>query len=223
MLIATMEEKRATRTGKLLLLLAFLLLMPLGAVAQIITVKGTVIDSQGETVIGASVVEKGNVKNATITDLDGNFTLKVAKGKLLVISFVGMETQEVKAAPKLNITMQDDAKVIEEVVVIGYGGSKARKDLTGSVGSVSGKKLEAVPVTSAAVALQGKVAGVQVTTVDGQPGADVHIRVRGGTSVTQSNEPLYIVDGFQTDNINDIPPSDIASIDILKDASLTAI
>ena len=87
MLIATMEEKRATRTGKLLLLLAFLLLMPLGAVAQIITVKGTVIDSQGETVIGASVVEKGNVKNATITDLDGNFTLKVAKGKLLVISF----------------------------------------------------------------------------------------------------------------------------------------
>ena len=223
MLIATMEEKRATRTGKLLLLLAFLLLMPLGAVAQIITVKGTVIDSQGETVIGASVVEKGNVKNATITDLDGNFTLKVTKGKLLVISFVGMETQEVKAAPKLNITMQDDAKVIEEVVVIGYGGSKARKDLTGSVGSVSGKKLEAVPVTSAAVALQGKVAGVQVTTVDGQPGADVHIRVRGGTSVTQSNEPLYIVDGFQTDNINDIPPSDIASIDILKDASLTAI
>ena len=223
MLIATMEEKRATRTGKLLLLLAFLLLMPLGAVAQIITVKGTVIDSQGETVIGASVVEKGNVKNATITDLDGNFTLKVTKGKLLVISFVGMETQEVKAAPKLNITMQDDAKVIEEVVGIGYGGSKARKDLTGSVGSVSGKKLEAVPVTSAAVALQGKVAGVQVTTVDGQPGADVHIRVRGGTSVTQSNEPLYIVDGFQTDNINDIPPSDIASIDILKDASLTAI
>ena len=109
MLIATMEEKRATRTGKLLLLLAFLLFIPLGAVAQIITVKGTVIDSQGETVIGASVVEKGNVKNATITDLDGNFTLKVTKGKLLVISFVGMETQEVKAAPKLNITMQDDA------------------------------------------------------------------------------------------------------------------
>ncbi|NBJ06260.1 SusC/RagA family TonB-linked outer membrane protein, partial [Alistipes sp. Z76] len=107
--------------------------------------------------------------------------------------------------------------------VIGYGGTRARRDLTGSVGSVSGVKLAAVPVTSAAVALQGKVAGVQVTTVDGQPGADINIRVRGATSVTQSNDPLYIVDGFQTDNINDIPPSDIQSIDILKDASLTAI
>ena len=218
-----MKEKTAKRSGKLLSLLAFMLLMPLGVIAQVITVKGTVIDSQGETVIGASVVEKGNVKNATVTDFDGNFTLKVAKGKTLVISFIGMETQEVKAAPTLNITMRDDTKAIEEVVVIGYGGSKARKDLTGSVGSVSGKRLESVPVTSAAVALQGKISGVQVTTVDGQPGADVHIRVRGGTSVTQSNEPLYIVDGFQTDNINDIPPSDIASIDVLKDASLTAI
>ena len=218
-----MKEKTAKRSGKLLSLLAFMLLMPLGVIAQVITVKGTVIDSQGETVIGASVVEKGNVKNATVTDFDGNFTLKVARGKTLVISFIGMETQEVKAVPTLNITMRDDTKAIEEVVVIGYGGSKARKDLTGSVGSVSGKRLESVPVTSAAVALQGKISGVQVTTVDGQPGADVHIRVRGGTSVTQSNEPLYIVDGFQTDNINDIPPSDIASIDVLKDASLTAI
>ena len=218
-----MKERTAKRSGKLLALLALMLLLPLGVVAQVITVKGTVIDSQGETVIGASVVEKGNVKNATVTDFDGNFTMKIAKGKTLVISFIGMETQEVKAAPTLNVTMRDDTKAIEEVVVIGYGGSKARKDLTGSVGSVSGKRLESVPVTSAAVALQGKISGVQVTTVDGQPGADVHIRVRGGTSVTQSNEPLYIVDGFQTDNINDIPPSDIASIDVLKDASLTAI
>ena len=191
-----MKERTAKRSGKLLALLALMLLLPLGVIAQVITVKGTVIDSQGETVIGASVVEKGNVKNATVTDFDGNFTLKIAKGKTLVISFIGMETQEVKAAPTLNVTMRDDTKAIEEVVVIGYGGSKARKDLTGSVGSVSGKRLESVPVTSAAVALQGKISGVQVTTVDGQPGADVHIRVRGGTSVTQSNERLYIVDGL---------------------------
>ena len=108
------------------------------------------------------------------------------------------------------------------MVVVGYT-SKARKDLTGSVGSITGAKLEIVPVSSAAEALQGKIAGVQVTSVDGQPGADINIRVRGATSVTQSNEPLYIVDGFQQDNINDIPPSDIASIDVLKDASLTAI
>ena len=108
------------------------------------------------------------------------------------------------------------------MVVVGYT-SKARKDLTGSVGSITGAKLEIVPVSSAAEALQGKIAGVQVTTVDGQPGADINIRVRGATSVTQSNDPLFIVDGFQVANINDIPPSDIASIDVLKDASLTAI
>lgn len=217
-----MKEKTAKRLGRMLALLALALLMPLGAFAQVITVKGTVLDPQGESVIGATVIEKGNAKNAAVTDLDGNFTLKVAKGKTLVISYIGMISQEVKAAEKLNITLQDDTKAIDEVVVIGYT-SKARKDLTGSVGSVSGAKLAAVPVTSAAVALQGKISGVQVTTVDGQPGADVNIRVRGGTSVTQSNEPLYIVDGFQVDNINDIPPTDIASIDVLKDASLTAI
>lgn len=118
--------------------------------------------------------------------------------------------------------MKEDAQAMDEVVVIGYT-SKARKDLTGSVGSVSGVKIAAIPVSSAAVALQGKIAGVQVTTVDGAPEADINIRVRGGTSVTQSNEPLYIVDGFQVDNINDIPPTDIASIDVLKDASITAI
>lgn len=118
--------------------------------------------------------------------------------------------------------MKDDNSQLNEVVVVGYT-SKARKDLTGSVGSISGAKLSVVPVTSAAVALQGKIAGVQVTTADGDPGADVNIRIRGAGSVTQSNEPLYIVDGFEAPNINDIPPSDIASIDVLKDASLTAI
>ena len=210
--------------SKLFLLLALLSFVPIGAFAQNITVKGTVVDSQGETIIGATVVEKGNTGNGVTTDLDGHFTLSVGKGKKLVISYVGMETQEVDAiaGKELKIVLKDDSQALDEVVVIGYG-SKARKDLTGSVGSVSGAKLAAVPVTSAAVALQGKIAGVQVTTVDGAPGADINIRVRGGTSVTQSNDPLYIVDGFQVDNINDIPPTDIASIDVLKDASLTAI
>ena len=213
------------RNGRLLLWLSLLLMVPIGLFAQNITVKGTVLDTTGESVIGASVVEKGNASNGTITDIDGNFSLSLPKGKALVISYVGMETQEVmpQAGKDVKVTLKDDSQALEEVVVIGYGGSKARKDLTGSVGSVSGAKLAAVPVTSAAVALQGKIAGVQVTTVDGAPGADINIRVRGGTSVTQSNEPLYIVDGFQTDNINDIPPSDIQSIDVLKDASLTAI
>ena len=186
------------------------------------TAKGTVVDATGEAVIGATVVEKGNPKNATATDFDGNFTLKLQQGKTVVVSYIGMVSQEVTAGPNMKIQLKDDNAALEEVVVVGYT-SKARKDLTGSVGSISGKKLEVVPVTSAAVALQGKISGVQVTTVDGEPGAEVHIRVRGGTSVTQTNEPLYIVDGFQVSNITDIPPGDIASIDVLKDASLTAV
>ena len=198
------------------------LLLVVGNLSAQTTAKGTVTDQTGEPVIGATVVEKGNPKNAAVTDFDGNFTLKLQNGKTIVVSYIGMVTQEVTAGPDMQIKLLDDNASLEEVVVVGYT-SKARKDLTGSVGSVSGAKLAAVPVTSAAVALQGKVSGVQVTTVDGQPGADVNIRVRGGTSVTQSNEPLYIVDGIQVDNINDIPPTDIASIDILKDASLTAI
>ncbi len=219
-----MKQKNEKLRSKLLLLFVLLLMVPIGVFAQNITVKGSVVDSQGEPIIGASVVEKGNNSNGVITDLEGQFSLTLRKGKRVVISYVGMETQEVDAVAgkTLKVILKDDSQAIEEIVVIGYG-SKARKDLTGSVGSISGAKLAAVPVTSAAVALQGKIAGVQVTTVDGAPGADINIRVRGGTSVTQSNEPLYIVDGFQTDNINDIPPADIASIDVLKDASLTAI
>jgi TonB-linked SusC/RagA family outer membrane protein len=194
------------------------------AALQAQSVTGNVKDSMGEPVIGATVMEKGT-KNGTVTDFDGNFTIKMSSTSHdLQISYVGMKTANVKVGSKtqLDVTLEDDATTLNEVVAIGYG-SKARKDLTGSVGSVSGAKLAAIPVSSATEALAGKIAGVQVTSVDGQPGADVNIRVRGATSVTQSNESLYIVDGFQQSNINDIPPSDIASIDVLKDASLTAI
>lgn len=220
-----MENMMKKNWWKFCLMALLLILSPPEAMAQSFTIKGQVVDNTGESVIGASVVEKGNATNGTITDFDGNFELKLSgKGKTLVISYVGYQTQEVAAVAgkELKIVLKDDAQAMEEVVVIGYT-SRARKDLTGSVGSVSGVKIAAVPVTSAAVALQGKIAGVQVTTVDGAPGADINIRVRGGTSVTQTNEPLYIVDGFQVDNINDIPPTDIASIDVLKDASITAI
>ncbi len=206
---------------KLCLLAAFFVLAPPEVLAQTIA-KGQVLDSTGEPVIGATVVEKGDPKNAAVTDFDGNFSLTLKKAKVVVISYIGMVSQEMTASQNMKVTMQDDNAALEEVVVVGYT-SKARKDLTGSVGSVSGAKLAVVPVTSAAEALQGKIAGVQITTTDGQPGADINIRVRGATSVTQSNDPLFIVDGFQVDNINDIPPTDIASIDVLKDASLTAI
>ena len=198
------------------------LLLVVGNVHAQTTAKGTVTDTNDEPVIGATVVEKGNPKNAAVTDFDGNFTLKLQRGKTVVISYIGMVAQEVTAGPNMQVKLQDDNAALEEVVVVGYT-SKARKDLTGSVGSISGAKLAVVPVSSAAEALQGKIAGVQITTTDGQPGADISIRVRGATSVTGSNEPLYIVDGFQVENINDIPPTDIASIDVLKDASLTAI
>ena len=199
------------------------LLLVCGQVSAQTTAKGTVTDATGEPVIGATVVEKGNAKNAAVTDFDGNFTLKLQKSKTIVVSYIGMVTQEVTATGgDLKITLQDDNASLEEVVVVGYT-SKARKDLTGSVGSVSGAKLAVVPVSSAAEALQGKIAGVQITTTDGQPGADINIRVRGATSVTSENRPLFIIDGFEADNINDIPPTDIASIDVLKDASLTAI
>ncbi len=209
--------KRILRT-----VLVLCMLLMVGNLHAQTVAKGNVTDANGEPVIGATVVEKGNPKNAAVTDFDGNFTIKVPASKKLVISYIGMVTQEVAAGSNLKVVLQDDNAALEEVVVVGYT-SKARKDLTGSVGSVSGAKLAVVPVSSAAEALQGKIAGVQITTVDGQPGADINIRVRGATSVTQSNNPLFIVDGFQVDNINDIPPTDIASIDVLKDASLTAI
>lgn len=205
----------------------FLMVLCVGlpAHAQNITVNGVVEDSSGEPMIGATVLLDGS-KDGVATDIDGRFTLKNVKPNAsITVSYIGYRTEKVAidGRTEIKVVLVEDSEALEEVVVIGYGGTRARRDLTGSVGSVSGVKLAAVPVTSAAVALQGKVAGVQVTTVDGQPGADINIRVRGATSVTQSNDPLYIVDGFQTDNINDIPPSDIQSIDILKDASLTAI
>lgn len=199
------------------------LLLVTGTVSAQTTAKGTVTDSNGESVIGATVVEKGNPKNAAVTDFDGNFNLKLQKSKTIVVSYIGMVAQEVAVTGSdLKIVLQDDNAALEEVVVVGYT-SKARKDLTGSVGSISGAKLAAIPVASAGEALQGKIAGVQVSTVDGAPGAEINIRIRGGSALGQSNKPLFIVDGFQQDNINDIPPTDIQSIDVLKDASLTAI
>lgn len=194
------------------------------ASAQGVTVKGTIVDSHGEPVIGASVRERGNAKNGTITDLDGQFVMKMpAKGKLTV-TYIGMDPQEVDVNGKtdLKITLRDKSAQLDELVVIGYTEVR-RKDLTGAVSSLGNKTLKDIPVTSAAEAITGRMAGVAVTTTEGSPDADIQIRVRGGGSITQDNSPLYIVDGFEVDNINNIPPSDIESIDILKDASSTAI
>ena len=206
------------------LLLILFSAISLSVSAQTITVKGNVKDTSGEPVIGASVVEKGNTTNGTITDLDGNFSIKVDGKKTLVISYIGMKTQEVAVQGRktINVQMVDDSKALDEVVVIGYG-TVNKRDLTGSVASVSAKDLAAIPVASASEALTGKLAGVSVTTTEGSPDADIKIRVRGGGSLSQDNSPLYIVDGFPVSSISDIAPSEIQSIDVLKDASATAI
>lgn len=215
------NKMKTTRTALLTLLVA---LISLSVSAQNVTVKGTVKDKTGETVIGASVVEKGNTSNGTITDIDGNYTLSVPSNATIVFSYVGMTTQEVavKGKTTIDIVMEDDAQALEEVVVIGYGSVK-RKDLTGSVATVSSDVLAAVPVASATEALTGKMAGVQITTTEGSPDAEMKIRVRGGGSITGDNTPLFIVDGFPVESISDIPASDIEDITVLKDASSTAI
>jgi len=193
------------------------------ASAQVKTVTGTVKDESGETIIGASVLVKGTTVGS-ITGINGDFKLNVpANGKSIVVTYIGMVKQELPiTANVMNVVLQSAAKSLDEVVVVGYGTQKKR-DLTGSVSSVQGATLAQIPVTSAGQALTGRLAGVQITTADGSPDAELIIRVRGGGSVTGDNSPLYIVDGFPASNINDIAPGDIQSIDVLKDASTTAI
>ena len=189
------------------------------------TVKGTVTDNTGEPIIGASVMEVGVAGNGGVTDIDGNFTVNLkGKGNKLKISYIGMKPLEVNVAGKttINVKLEDESNTLNDVVVIGYGAVK-KKDLTGAVATVDNKALSQVPVASASEALTGKMPGVQITTTEGSPDADVKIRVRGGGSITQSNDPLYIVDGFPVETISDIPASDIEDITVLKDASSTAI
>ena len=202
------------------LLLAFLLFV--GSISAQ-TVKVNVKDSQGEAVIGASVIEQGT-RNGGVTDFDGNFTINLSAGKPIVISYIGMKTKTINAKGKseIAVVMEDDATTLQEVVAIGYG-SVRKKDLTGSVATVSSEALQAVPVANASEALTGKMAGVNITTTEGSPDAEVKIRVRGGGSITGDNTPLFIVDGFPVESISDIPASDIEDITVLKDASSTAI
>ena len=206
------------------LLLMIFAALSLSVSAQTITLNGNVKDTTGEPIIGASIVEKGNTTNGTITDLDGNFSLKVPANATVVISYIGMKTQEIaiKGKSKIDVALSDDAKALDEVVVIGYGTAK-RKDITGSVATVNAEALTVVPVASATEALTGKMAGVQITTTEGSPDAEMKIRVRGGGSITGDNTPLFIVDGFPVESISDIPASDIEDMTVLKDASSTAI
>ncbi|HHU27394.1 MAG TPA: TonB-dependent receptor [Bacteroidales bacterium] len=208
-------------------ILPLLLLIPgLSLFAQSHVVTGTVVDDQGLEAIGASVVIKGTT-TGVITNLEGKYQIEVPNPQtdVLVFSYVGMETQEVPVNGQrvIDIEFEPSSFVLDEVVSIGYGTTR-RRDLTGAISSVKAEDIARVPVTNVTQALAGKVAGLTVTQSDGSPDASISIRVRGGLSITQDNEPLYVIDGFPNeDGLAGLDPSDIASIEVLKDASATAI
>ncbi len=203
--------------------------LSIGAFAQQITVKGHVKDATGEDIIGATVRVAGT-QTATVTDFDGNFTLKANQGADLQVSYMGYQTATVKAAATVEVTLQDDAQLLENVVVIGYGRAK-KNDLTGAVTAIKPDEMSHGLQTSADDMLTGKVAGVNIINEGGAPGAGSTIRIRGGSSLSASNDPLYVVDGLQLDPagikgmnpLASINPNDIESFTVLKDASATAI
>ena len=187
-------------------------------------VSGVVTDSAGEPIPGANVVQKGTT-NGTVTDLDGKYTLDVPNNATLVVSFIGYTTQEVKVGSQsvLNVSLAEEAIGLNEVVAIGYGYVN-KKDLTGAVSTVSADDMVmGGTVSNAAQALQGKTAGVQVSQSSKAPGGTISVRVRGSNSISSTNEPLYVVDGFPSSEGLNINPNDIESMQILKDASATAI
>lgn len=192
---------------------------------DVISVSGVVKDENNMPMPGLGVVVKGT-SVSTSTDMDGNFKFNsIASNATLVFSYIGYKDQvvEVKNRSVINISMQVDVSELNEVIV-NYGYGKVKKaDMTGATASITSKELSKIPVTSAAEALKGRLPGVNVTSADGEPGASIRIRVRGGTSISQNNDPLFIVDGFIVGNIDNIPVNDIASIDVLKDAAATAI
>ncbi|MDY0153750.1 MAG: TonB-dependent receptor plug domain-containing protein, partial [Prevotella sp.] len=199
------------------------------AFAQSGAVKGQVKDATGEPIIGATITANG--KAVGVTDFDGNYSINVPKGTEITISYVGMSSKKVTASDNLVITLKDDNKTLNEVVVIGYGVAK-KNDITGSVTKIQPDSKNKGLVVNAQDMLQGKVAGVNITTGGGTPGSGATIRVRGGSSLNASNDPLIVIDGIAMDNngikglanpLSMVNPQDIESFSVLKDASATAI
>ncbi|MEA5081971.1 MAG: TonB-dependent receptor [Dysgonamonadaceae bacterium] len=207
--------------NKIILLLILALISSSALFAQQISVKGTVVDSKtNEALIGVAVLEKGT-NNGTVTNIGGVFNLSVPKGATLHISYVGYTSKEVNAEEtQMTISLEEDTKLLDEVVVIGYG-TAAKRDITGSIVKVSAKDLAGKPNTNPVSSLQGKVSGLSVVN-SGQPGSEPDIRIRGTVSINQT-KPLYIVDGIFNDNINFVNPADIESMEVLKDPSSLAI
>lgn len=189
-------------------------------------IEGIVTDIHGETIIGATVVEKGNQANGVVTDIDGKFLLKVPPRSILVVSYIGYNTQETRVNRRIhtyNVVLKEDNQMLDEVVVVGYGTVK-KSDLTGSVSTVGKRSFESQPVKNVSQILQGRTPGVEVTTTSGMPGASARVRVRGTTSINKSSDPLYVIDGIiSTSGLDGLNPQDIQSMEVLKDASSTAI
>ena len=189
-------------------------------------IEGIVTDIHGETIIGATIVEKGNQTNGVVTDIDGKFLLKVPTKSILVVSYIGYNTQETRVNRRIhtyNIVLKEDNQMLDEVVVVGYGTVK-KSDLTGSVSTVGKRSFESQPVKNVSQILQGRTPGVEVTTTSGMPGAGARVRVRGTTSINKSSDPLYVIDGIiSTSGLDGLNPQDIQSMEVLKDASSTAI
>lgn len=211
------------------LTLASGLLLTVSSFAQTNAVKGHVKDASGEPIMGATITVNG--KAVGITDMDGNFSVDAAPGAKITFTYLGMTPQTVKASSNMNITLEDDSKALNEVVVIGYGVAK-KSDLTGSVTAIKPDSKNKGVVVNAQDMLTGKVAGVNITSNDGTPGGGAKIRVRGGSSLNASNDPLIVIDGLAMDNdgvkglsnlLSVVNPQDIESFSVLKDASATAI
>ena len=202
-----------------ILLMLMALFMSVTSFAQ--GIKGTVIDENGEPVIGATVAEKSNAKNATITDFDGNFTVNVKAGQVITVTYVGYQTFEGAAKNGMTINLKPDNKVLDEVVVVGYGVQK-KSSVTGAISQVKPEDMENRTISNAQQALQGKTSGVQIIQSSAAPGSSPTVRVRGYSSNVSSN-PLYVVDGVRLSDISGIDPSTIASMEILKDAASAAI
>lgn len=208
-----------------MLLLGLFAMVSVSLSGQTVALTGHVTDKSGEVIIGASVIEKGNPTNGTITDLEGNFSLKLPKGsKSVLVSYVGMQTQEVPVAGKtfLRVILADDAVALDDVVVVGYGVQK-KSDLTGAITSIKAKDITAIPANNALKTLQGKVAGLDIQQSSGQPGSEVQMTMRGNRSLKADNKPLILVDGIDYGSYVDINPTDIESMEVLKDISSTAI
>lgn len=190
-----------------------------------VKVTGVVTDPSGEAIIGANIVEKGVPGNGTISDIDGNFTLNVKSNKATVtVSFIGYKDKTValNGSTNLKVTLEEDSQSLDEVVVVGYGSVK-KSNLTTSVSKMTSEAIEGRPVTNLSDALSGQLAGVQTQTSSGIPGEEMQITVRGVSSINGSSNPLIVVDGVITENMSNVNPSDVASIQVLKDAAATSI